>query len=515
MTTNEQATFNPVGKLLSSIEIHSKPEDMVKVKELVSRFGVCREDDSPEEAANRLASMALALANIAAGHLRGRADGVECDLGLDFVVEGGFAAAEFSSTVIGPVSWIQDRWERNLLHDVVPDAPGRERMDHLAMEKTAQDGYDSVTLPASRARRLFLQSQQEHFNRNRGKAGNPDGPDAVSVDDPNSAGQKTRSGMLMPTDLITAPLLKWRRPTLCREAMEHPVIFSGTATPAGLQSRAARAHLGHLLVHSQIDSADSLEKVRKTLVEFTDRRISGRPEGLPPVRTGLMLCAGADLLDEAVAAGPEQLRGVSSLLWLVESAPGGDLSGPVEGMTAGDAPDFRQACEREIRRRINFTDEDVHDLDALKGRMAAWRSFLREREWHHPGIAATAGNLPLALCFGLQALRHPTCTVDGDEVLALAQWLILRMCNRINMAAANGRDYRTERLATKLAKKLVKYGPMNVRGLMRKSSKMSAGDCRKGLALLADREIAVEQDGVWGIRGDTPLVLELIAAGRN
>jgi hypothetical protein len=136
--SNKRVVADPVVKLKPSIELAGSPDDATHVIRLVRRFRVCRRGDVPEEAAVRLASLALVLANIAAGHLRGRAEGHEYDLGVDFVVEGGMAAENFASSVIGPVDWIQARWERNLLHDVTSGAQGRKaKRDRV---KQAQDG---------------------------------------------------------------------------------------------------------------------------------------------------------------------------------------------------------------------------------------------------------------------------------------------------------------------------------------------------------------------------------------
>jgi len=150
--------------------------------------------------------------------------------------------------------------------------------------------------------------------------------------------------------------------------------------------------------------------------------------------------------------------------------------------------------------------------------MAGWRSFLRERERHLPGIAATVANLPLALCYGLEAmLGHKSGVVDGDEVMALARWLVLRMCNRIAVAAAAGSDTdtRTVRLAARLAEKLAADGPMKIRDLTRKCWRVSAGDCRTALEWLAERNVTAEQDGLWGIVGECRDVRALVAAGGN
>jgi hypothetical protein len=507
-TENKKVADDPDEKWQPAIELPNSPDDSERVLRLVNRFGGRREDDSPEEAAIRLASMALVLANIAAGHLRGGVDGNDLELGVDFVVEGDFAAGDFVSSVIGPVSWVQDRWERNLLHDVAPDAVKRGRMNALANEKNEQDILDGVLLTATKVRRHFADAQKKHLklpNLGHCATGDPLGSDAPSSEGTAGAGQPTRKReVLMPMDVISIPLTCWRRATLCREAIEYPVVFSGTVAPAGLQNRASRAHLGHLLMHSRIDSSSALENLRKALTMFAERGTLGLADGSPPVRGDLALCGGGGLLDEAVAASPDRLRSVSGLLWLVESSPGCELHATMERIPDSSALDFRLACEKEIRRRINFTDGDVHPLDALNGRMAGWRSFLRERERHLPGIAATVGNLPLALCYGLEAmLNRKSGAMDGDELVALAKWLVIRMSNRIAIATAAGRDTRTERLAARLAEKLATYGPMKVRDLTRKCSRLSADECRATLGLLADRKIAAEQNGLWGIRGDS------------
>lgn len=500
-TGNQPMSIDPDENLQPAIELPQSPEDGERVLHLVSRYGIRREDDAPEEAALRLASMALLLANIAAGHARGRADGYDLQLGVDFVVEGGFAAGDFVSSAISPLAWIQDRWERNLLHDVARDVPGRA--DALVGEKKEQDLADSLSLPAPLARRVFMLSQANYLQISKRMDPASGDPYAFGAD-PGQGRQangqlRPQDHMLMPKDLISTPLTSWRRRTMGREALEYPVIFSGTVVPAGLQSRAARAHLGHLLVHSRIDSVGTLDNLWKSLSQFAERGTYGRVDGLARIRANLALCAGTGLLDEALVNGKIGLRNITRLLWLVESAPGCELPGTVEWKSDTHVLDFSAGCENEIRRRINFSDDHFHDLEELKGMMAGWRSFLRERERHLPDIASTVLNLPAALSYGLKALCRTSAPVDGEEVISLAKWLVLRMANRIAVTSATVHDTRTERLAAKLADKLSTDGPMKVRDLTRKCSRLTARDCRTALEWLAEQKIAAEQNGIWGI----------------
>ncbi len=81
-TLTQKTIVEPGRKPQPVIDLPPSPEDGERVLRLVNRFGIRRPDDSAEEAANRLASMALVLANIAAGHgrsvnmlLRHRPDG--------------------------------------------------------------------------------------------------------------------------------------------------------------------------------------------------------------------------------------------------------------------------------------------------------------------------------------------------------------------------------------------------------------------------------------------------------
>lgn len=70
---------------------------------------------------------------------------------------------------------------------------------------------------------------------------------------------------------------------------------------------------------------------------------------------------------------------------------------------------------------------------------------------------------------------------------------------------------RVQRLSIKLATKLVTDGPLTVRDLTRKCSKLKTIDCRRALDWLADRQIATQKDNVWGIRGDIPSFHALMA----
>ncbi len=504
---NPKPSVNPEKHLLPAIELSHSPEDGARVLRLVNRFGIRRPDDSAEEAANRLASMALVLANIAAGHGRGQTDGSRPGLGVDFVVEGGFAGSDFVTSVINPVAWIQDRWERNILHDVAPDLQGRDKKDAFVREKKLQEMSDSLLMPASAARRQFNNSQREYCKQSTmeealtgdplGGDGEPDG------ESPATRNGKPKSDILMPEDMVSWPLTVWRRATLGREALEYPVIFCRTVEPAALQGLADRAHLGHLLVHSRIDSGTALEKLWKTLTKFGERGTFGRADGPVRVRANLALCVDTGLLEEALATHRDRLRSVSRMLWLVESAPGCDLSGKTDLKPDKSGWSFASACERQIRQRINFDDEDTYGMDYLNGRMPWWRSFLRERERHLPGISATALNLPAALCYGLAEMPRVRDFVDADELIAFAKWLVLRMVNRIAVAAAAGQDHEIERQAARVAEKLATDGPMKVRDLQRKGLRLTAGECRTALEWLAEHRIAAERNGIWGILSDS------------
>jgi len=483
-----------------AIEVSFHPEDKDRVIDLLERFGGCEGDTAPEEAATRLASMAMFLSNIASGHLRARADGSDRELGMDFIVEGGLASADFDASVIATALWIQGRWERNLLHDPIPAIKGQPRNKNLVESQMHQHLHESFILPKHAVQRVFT-SRMKEFKLQR-EIRQETATLGKEVQDPNAP-----AIVLMPDDMISSPLIMLRRTTLMREATEFPFFFLRVSGMASLQSRAARAHLGHFIVHSRVESPACLEKLRRNLSGIGERDMSGRSEGSPTVRVNQALCANSKVFDEAVAASRSQPGTVSGLLWLVDSSPGCELPA---GVASSPAPNFHDVCMLEIMHRINFSDDHVHILEALNGRLAGWKEFLREQERHLPGIATTAWNLPVALCYGLEALLGHDAKMDGAEVIALAKWLVLRMSNRFAAAAPASQSDDTRLLAEKLAGKLMEHGPLSVRNLTRKCSRLKKDDCQRALGWLSEQGVADCKGSVWGIVCDADAMQERI-----
>jgi hypothetical protein len=161
-------------------------------------------------------------------------------------------------------------------------------------------------------------------------------------------------------------------------------------------------------------------------------------------------------------------------------------------------------------RRINLEDEAVHKLDALDGHIVKWKAFLREREMHLPGIAATAWNLPVALCYGLEALLGHHQKMDGAEVIAFAKWLVIRMCNRFATMAPGDRSEDVRRLAGKLAGKLLKHGPMTGRELSRCCHDLKSNKRQLALGWLSEQGVAACENDVWGVVCDADVLQQRI-----
>jgi hypothetical protein len=479
-----------------ALEVSFPPEDQDRVLGLLRNFGG---DAVPEEAATRLSAMAMFLSNIASGHLTAEVGGVECEMGMDFLIEGGMAAADFSASVIAPALRVQDRWERNLLHDPIPEAPGQAGNKEGKDAKMWQDKFDSMLLPASRARLHFSVAQNAYRKQGSEKT--------VADVAAEATNRKVSVRKLMPEDHVSIPLICDRRATLLREATGFPFFLSRASGMASLRRCAGRAHMGHLIVHSTVESPACLEKLRKNLAEIGERDTSKRSEGLPSVRMNLALSAASGTLDEVLAATRNRAANACKLLWLAESSPGCEL--PEENLSPAKFS-FRRVCEVEIMRRINLEDEAVHKLDALDGHIVKWKAFLREREMHLPGIAATAWNLPVALCYGLEALLGHHQKMDGAEVIAFAKWLVIRMCNRFATMAPGDRSEDVRRLAGKLAGKLLKHGPMTERDLTRRCHDLKSDKRQLALGWLSEQGVAACENDVWGVVCDADVLQQRI-----
>ena len=504
--------FNPIqmdDTRASSIEVSIPPSEGKKIIKLLERHSVMREDDTAERAATRLASMALTLANIASGHLRVMSDGIDHDLAVDFIVEGGITAADFTNSVIGSVEWIQGRCERNLLYDVAPNSAGQQKDPQLIAIQNLQNQYEALVLPVPAAKRMFAVGHnnfQNALKESENKARSTGRMALYSTEEAKESCKKYLAHRHIGQLLVTK-----RQDTLLREALEYPLFFVRATTPAGLRGHTSRAHLGRQMVYAEMDSANTLEAMRNEVANIGAKN----SQGAPAVRVNLCLSAVTGILDEVVAAGAYQQTSIPNLLWLVESSAGCDLP-KIEAVSSIDSrPDFRKACLAEIKRRISFHDEDIYHLESLDGIMSKWRLFLLEQERHLPGISRVAYNLPVALGYGLEVLYSRKMEIDGSGVLAWSKWLVVRMLNRVAAARAMNRDSRAEQLAMKLAQKLSEDGPMSVRDLSRRISRLKAGDCRKALNLLSEKGIAREQDGVWGILGNKSIASELKVTNRK
>jgi len=483
-----------------AIEVSFRPADQDRVIRLLGRFGGCSGEATSEESVTALASMALLLSNIAAGHLLARADGRDRELGMDFVVEGGMASADFVASVIAPTLWFQTRWERNLLHDPPSEKKGQPVENTVMASKRKQSCFDSIMLPKGKVQMIFAEGVEQYEKGLRaGKEVATMGARARSEGSP--------SVELMPEDRISGVIILERRTTLLREVTEFPFFLFQTSGTSSLRSVAARAHLGHLIVHKLVESRTCLEKLGKSLSAIEEGDMSGRSERSPTIRVNQALCASSKVLNEVAAAARSQPEKISGLLWLVEASPGCELPA---GAASSPAPNFRYMCMHEIKRRINFDDDHIHALPSLDGHLAEWRRFLREQERHLPGIAITAWNLPVALCYGLESLFKHESRMDGAEVIALAKWLVLRMSNRFAAAAPGSHIEGIQVLAKELAGKLLKKGPTTRRDLLRSRSKLKMADCQSALDWLSEQGIVDYQGDRWGIVCDAKTVLELI-----
>jgi hypothetical protein len=493
-----------------AIEITDNPEEAKMISSLVFSLGALREDDTPEEGALMLASMALTLANIAAAHQVGQVDGEQADLGVGFAIEGGFLAAAIEESVIAPAFRYQEQWERNLLHDVDPAETRKARMRYRTEGMTA-DFCDSLLLPSERARMAFLKVKQlklaETMAQNEPKQ-------------PETAGQPPKKAL--PTiEEFMAPLLKAhelitfnRQETVQREVMDYRVFIAEASRSVGFEQRVMKAHRGRFMLHAKVDSCADLDRIGKILEEYSGHRSVRNGDATFTLRADPVLCVGPNVLNEALSRGQHRKPFLKRLLWLVESSVGCELPDP-RGHKAPRThafSDFRIALNHAMERRINFTNDNTHELTALKWELVNWRRFLRERERHCPGITGAVKNLPFALCYGLGAMMSNSTLLCGDEVMALARWLVMRMVNRLAAASFEGSHSRVERLAQKLAKKLATDGPLTARELTRKCSKLKAADCQQALDWLEDRQIAAECDSKWGILGDVTKVHAFAAA---
>jgi hypothetical protein len=550
-TTTKIAPVNHAPKYEPVIELANDPEEALTVSRLVTYCGVGREDDTPEESATRLAAMALILSNIAAAHLVAVVDGEEADLGVGFAIEGGFLAADIEESVIAYAYRYQERWERTLMHTVDSDMPGHSRYNKL-IKKNTPDFCDALLLPGPRLRRKYATKQMQVMQATVDKAEAAKGKGDALATKPKGTGanitpqqpavqpqaaspgqsadtQEGQNAMcsaeldlllsaLSPNGLdIVNSIVPRRDTTNLREALGYRVFLADATTTTGLEKRVMQAHLGRFMIHSSIASYDALERTGKTLEEFKHHRNIVRGDATLTLRADPVLCVGSGVLNEAIMRGTHRNPGLNRLLWLVESAPGCDLPDTRKtGLKYTNAlQNFSLALDLAMRRRIDFSATYTQALPALDGELTSWRKFLREHERNSPGITSAVGNLPFALFYGLGSMVSNSATLYGNDVVVFAKWLVMRMVNRLATATSQGQRSGIERLAARLANKLLSEGPMTVRDLTRKVSKLKSGECRQALEWLASRQIAAQKGNQWGILGDATTVMALVAANAS
>lgn len=506
----------------TAIEMPADPNDGASVMRLLSRFEINQGGVTQEEAATLLASMALTLSNIAAAHLVARVDKMEADIGVGFAVEGGMLNVDFAMSVLDPALRQQDRWERNLLHDVDTQSTWHKLNPTPSEAEKQLRTLERTLLPLPQARKVFKVAQEQHIEALRtsetqkrtessrttnASAQQHQAQHSTDFQNKKSAYQAVFNEKVrrISKDRIGLHLLANRNTTIYREILNFPLCITEVSGIRDLDGRVSRAHLGRALVSVRIDSVEMLEKIGLSLLQSSGRRNVVCGGESRSVRIDHLFQMGSGVINDVLSIGGERSRILNRILWLVESTTGGDLPEEPESAVDGNriSIDFPSAFQDELRKRMHFTNRDVHELPALDGKLKEWRAFLRERERHFPGIALVAGNLPQALCYGLESLGNMESELDGDEVLAYARWLVLRMLNRQAVVSNAHVSSELEQLAGKVAYKLAEHGPMTVRGIVRKFPKLPTRKCREALCLLEERSIAAMEHDVWGILGDS------------
>ncbi len=178
MKRKHQKTKTPTAQTPRSvIEMPADPEEGKKVVRLTRRFIPPEAGESKESQANLLAAMALTITNIGAAH-RVACVGYQCTrMGTGFAVEGGLLAADFSVTVMEPLLRLQERMERNLLHDVEADSTFFRGKTQPSDEAREQRVLDKSLLPKQIAKKAFLIAGRQSVN-GRLAANNPGQPAA-------------------------------------------------------------------------------------------------------------------------------------------------------------------------------------------------------------------------------------------------------------------------------------------------------------------------------------------------
>jgi hypothetical protein len=312
------------------------------------------------------------------------------------------------------------------------------------------------------------------------------------------------------------PLVQSPEGTGPRELAQRPLMFISGDRPSLLTAQLERSHLGHAFAHVGVSGPEDAARFEQLGSSLVDGRAI--PVGEAGTVGGtVMVSDPSGVLGDIVRNDAPGAGWLARTLWLVDGDAGPEPDGPGESkdlIPLGSIEErYGRAMDSIWGHRLNAqTTEPVTSKFEFAGMQARWVTFLKKLEPDFPGITGTARKVLGTLVFGLLGMVEADRVPKGfkwniAQIEALAQFLVHRMVNAraaVLHSAENARLLHTQALILdKLAD-----GPLDVRGLCRKTHRLRNEPCIEALYQLKDSGEVVRVDKMWMLT-ESPKALTL------
>jgi len=318
--------------------------------------------------------------------------------------------------------------------------------------------------------------------------------------------------------LNTLPLLGEGTREGLGDVAVHPLVVATTDTPAAIEAALKLAHAGRLFVQVPVASVSHAETMAPGLL----RIINGTCHGPVCRSVGGHLAATIPpaIFAECLYANNAAANWLGKTVWLSDDAvvptpliaqPADTAASPVTAKPAVPVvlvDVYRRYCaalETAIAYRIKSTDDQAKDLriDYHK-RHANFLRFLIAQETACPGITTAARGLYISLEFGIRKMleaygfANANGCLSSYDIGALARHLVRGMVHTRSRILESEAQSRLMVLAQRLAIKL-EAGPADVRQLVRKTNRLTAGPCTDALQLLLKAGFVRQDNMLWSL----------------
>jgi hypothetical protein len=286
---------------------------------------------------------------------------------------------------------------------------------------------------------------------------------------------------------------------------QHHQVFMTGSKPAEVAAQLELCHEGRPFIHVGVDGPKDFTRFGQQCLAVMDGRLAVG-EKLENICGNVVVTDSSQALGEVVRTGGMAAQWASRMLWLVDGGTGPEAPAP-DGHKAPVALEhmeqrYNHAMTTAWAQRLNHQDIGPVMLKCeFSAPQARWAAFLKKREPECPGITGTARSLFATLLFGLQKIARAGQVQKGfkwhiGHIEALAKFLVLRMVNARAAMLHSAENARNLRLQATILRKLGD-GPLDVRGLCRKTHSLRSVPCQEVLHQLEDAGQVVRIDKEW------------------